>query len=291
MPIKKMYLRNDGGFANRMFRYMFACHLRSRIENIDIAGVNLPEWGLVSEEQEIPYGNSIATGPVHVVNIDKIVANANSSDVVWLDIDCFAMRLEYFAYNRQWFKKIFSSGSGKEVADDEIAIHIRTGDILDGIHPDYTPIPISCYQDIVRNTGLKPVFIGQVGRNWYTDALREQFPSARFLCNDILTDFQTIRQAKNIMIAVSSFSWLAAFLSSSARQIHMPLAGFLNPKQRPDVNLVPMMDERYSFHAFPSEQYTASTIQTAILKSNASKVRPTDKSDGHSYMGLQLKMS
>lgn len=111
-------------------------------------------------------------------------------------------------------------------------------------------------------TGLKPVFTGQTGPSFYADALRRSFPEARFLRgNSWLDDFQTTRNAHNIVVSVSSFVWLAAWLSQTARRIYVPQLGLLNPEQRPDVDLVPRHDERFIHERFPVEKYTASREQ------------------------------
>ena len=52
------------------------------------------------------------------------------------------------------------------------------------------------------------------------------------------------------MLSVSTFAWLAAWLSKAV-QIHLPVCGLFNPMQVPDVDLLPITDPRYTFHLFP----------------------------------------
>ena len=59
-----------------------------------------------------------------------------------------------------------------------------------------------------------------------------------------------LRRSKNIIPAISTFSWLAAWLSD-ADTIYYPLSGFLNPIQSEDVNLFPRGDRRYRLYLFP----------------------------------------
>jgi hypothetical protein len=63
-------------------------------------------------------------------------------------------------------------------------------------------------------------------------------------------DFALMRAARHLVVSVSTFSWLAAWLSH-AETITIPLTGFYNPAQRPDVNLLPLDDPRYRFYLFP----------------------------------------
>lgn len=132
----------------------------------------------------------------------------------------------------------------------EIVFHVRAGDIIGGVHKDYWPLPISYIRRIVNETALDPVFVGELGNDYYSNALVEMFPQARFICNSSTSDFETIRNAKNIGLSISTFSWLSAWLSKTATTIHVPVFGLLNPNQRPDINLLPLTDRRFLFHQF-----------------------------------------
>ncbi|MBZ9997321.1 hypothetical protein [Mesorhizobium sp. BH1-1-4] len=264
---------------------MFADLLSRKAGGLEVVGFNIPEWGLVSSKQEIPEGESITTGRVHRVDVDTLASRVLAGGVEWIDVDAYAMRLEYFAEDRLRFAKVFSSSLGQRVNEDEIAISIRSGDIVDGLHPDYTPIPLAFYHRIVFETGLKPVFVGQTTGNWYADALRRQFGAARFVESEPLSDFQTLRRAKNAVVAVSSFSWLASFLSTETSEIHLPVAGLFNSNQRPDIDLLPKTDKRYRFYYFQPERYVASDSQRRILtRAPAWPVARAEQDD--SYMGL-----
>ena len=93
--------------------------------------------------------------------------------------------------------------------------------------------------------------MGQTGHNAYTDRLRRMFPNAPFLeTRGPVRDFETIRQSKNILVGVSTFVWLAAWLSE-ADNIHLAVSGLFNPMQSPVVDLLPFGDPRYRFHLFP----------------------------------------
>ena len=66
-----------------------------------------------------------------------------------------------------------------------------------------------------------------------------------------MIDFETIRQSRNVVIGVSTYSWLAAWLSRSADNIFLTVNGLFNPMQKTHVNLVPFGDPRYKFFLFP----------------------------------------
>ena len=134
---------------------------------------------------------------------------------------------------------------------DYLVINVRAGKILGGIHRDYVVPPISFYRYLVAETGLKPVFTGEVARDIYSQAIRDAFPDAIYVPSvSPIADFETVRRASNIAMSVSSFSMLAAWLSD-AQRIFMPLLGGFNPFQRSDGDNRPLQDPRYRFFLFP----------------------------------------
>jgi hypothetical protein len=147
----------------------------------------------------------------------------------------------------------FPAVTDNVVAYDEryLIINVRAGDIVAGTIADYVLMPVTFYRDLIERTRLIPVFIGQLDPNPYTAMLRAAFPQAQFVMSQgPMRDFETLRRARNIVVAVSTFSWLAAWLSEATR-IHLPLNGLLNPAQFPAVDLLPLDDPRYEYHWFP----------------------------------------
>ncbi|WP_180952932.1 discoidin domain-containing protein, partial [Acetobacter aceti] len=122
----------------------------------------------------------------------------------------------------------------------------------------YPILPVAFYKHIVDISGLKPVFVGQLDNPLYVDEIKKVFPKARYIASrGALYDFQLIRSAKNVAISVSTFSWLAAWLSH-AENIFYPLAGFLNPALQKAYNQVELFtdfastsDERFRFFQMP----------------------------------------
>lgn len=164
--------------------------------------------------------------------------------------------------------------AGAQTGPDEVVIHVRLEDILvPGRHRGYGPLPLAWYRDLVARTGLRPVFVGQLGDDRYSQALRAGFHDARILVGgSVLHDFQTIRNAHNVALGVSSFSWLAAWLGARGR-IYYPLLGILHPTQSPDINLTPQDDPRYEFHLFPHRQWEADNAALAAVIDGPNEAR------------------
>ena len=258
------------GIGNHILRYMFAMYLSERMPGSTISGYSMAPFGLVSSDNDRK--GLLRIGRVHRVNVEKVMGSARGRKGVL--VDCYAARLEYFGkFRKEIGRRLRSSIAGLETSADDLVISVRAAEILNGIHPDYVPIPINFYSYLIKQFGLRPVFVGQIDSGFYGKALRERFPDARFFKGEHwIEDFQTVRNAQNIVVSVSTFSWLAAWMSKTARQIHLPVYGLFNPKQRPDIDLVPRHDDRYILHELPIVKYTASDEQIAAVVSTSNYV-------------------
>jgi hypothetical protein len=186
------------------------------------------------------------------LRIDTIVHNLRMGNVERVEIASYAQHLDNFL-PVEFYRSLFPDTAGDVPAygRGHLVINIRGAEILDARHPDYPLIPIEFYRHIIERTGLRPVFMGQIDANPYMDEIRRTFPAAEFVpSRGALHDFALIRRAKNIVVCVSTFSWLAAFLSH-AEKIILPVTGLFSPAQFPEVDLLPLNDSRYEFHLFP----------------------------------------
>ena len=253
-----VHVASRGRLANQMMQFMAAHALASRVPGCRVSGVDLPDWGISHPVLPRPDGLADArvarVGPLDMrVDIAGLSARLRSGEVARVEIDSYAQHLHNFL-PAQAYGEIFQP----PVADvegfgpDELVINIRGGEILQAPHPDYTLIPVAFYQALTVETGLRPVFMGQIGANPYVERLRREFPEAPFFpSRGPLRDFEIIRRSRNIVVSVSTFSWLAAWLSDADR-IYLPMSGFYNPAQFPEIDLLPLHDPRYRFYLFPA---------------------------------------
>jgi hypothetical protein len=190
------------------------------------------------------------------------------------------------------------------VPDDTLLVHIRAGDVAALSHHLYGPLPISYYKHLHEMTGLNLAFIGELEDTDYIRSLRRALPRADFLNGGTpREDFQTIRSAKNVAIAVSTFSWMASYLSRAARNIHLPLAGLFDPLQSPKTDFIPSKDKRFIVHAIPRQAWRkryddfnetkhqfrmVSKVEIATLKLSAT-IRTTPRS-ARIHLGLLRRM-
>ena len=196
---------------------MFALALKARVPDAEISGVELPEWGISTPAAPAQTGARVRVVK-HDVPFAKVARRLSSADTIDVDLYRLNLRFEYYRDQLELFRRTFPRREIEGAGRDEIAISIRGGEILTGQHQNFLPLPISLYERIVDSTGLRPVFAGQIGDDPYSSALRARFPNARFVKHQSgLADFHFLRASHNIVVAISSYSWLASWLSEIRR--------------------------------------------------------------------------
>jgi len=263
MPL--LHISPRGNLGNQMLQYALAHAVRLQVPNLKVSGCNMPIWeiqGAVPPRRRLGVPSSRMRNP----DIDGIADLLKSGT------------LQIIKYGRvpldvislpapEALAEIFplTDHRVETAGPDELLINVRGDEILAARHPDYGPLPIDFYRQLISRSGLRPVFLGQLGDDYYSKLLRHNFPTARFVPSQgILQDFQAIRTARHIVLGVSTFSWLAGWLSD-AETIHMPLRGLFNPYQKTDAWLMPDGDARYRYYRFDICRWEASEMQIAAL--------------------------
>ncbi len=242
-----------GNVGNRMLQYMAAFRLKQLVPDAIIEQVHLPEWNLVIAKSRIAQRLLLVdkTRKFDLVDLSEQLRSGAIDGVVLQD---YLQDVRFFR-DPSDYKTLFRPNAA-DVVDlpkftrNDLVINIRGGEIMRGID-HYPLIPVAFYRSIVERTGLTPVITGQLDNGAYCTELRKAFPDADFIPSQgVIRDFQMIRSAHNIVPSVSTFSWLAAWLSE-AFAIHQPLLGFYNPSNSFETNLVPLGDPRWNFYLFP----------------------------------------
>ena len=261
-----LILRQHGRLGNHILQWITAQTLAAKVPKLSLHNFALPIWGLgaggfrakqpflpalTQQDSDLTLAaDLLRSGETPLMRLSAMVLQADH----WGDPDRFRRLLPLGP------TEVDTSGP------DEILLNVRADEILKARHPDYGPIPLGFYQAVLRETGLKPVFMGQLGTDSYSQLLREAFPSARFLPSQgVRGDFDAIRRARHVALSVSTFSWVAGWLSG-AESVHLPVLGFLNPAQRPDIALLPRQDSRFHYYGFAPRRWSASADQIAALQ-------------------------
>ena len=265
MPKAKLGL--NGGLGNRMIQYIYGRALQAMTPGCQLCGYDIPPYKLVSPDCELE-GRvlHIDNGHRHSLSTLSYVLAQGVYDS--LQFRAYVQRLEYFpdrAACAAYFPTDFVVDRS-HLGPGKLTINIRGAEVLGALHPDYNPAPVSFFEHVAQTTKLEPVIMGQLGDDPYSHEIRARFAGCVFLPHrSALEDFEIVRHSTHVAMSVSTFSWLAAWLSPSVETIHMPLLGLLNPRQRPDIDLAPTRDERYRFYEFPVARWAATPQQVHDL--------------------------
>ena len=252
------HIKKQGNIGNQMIQFLVAKKLESIVPDLRLSNAVLPEWGIdhpeIAEKGRIFDWNDWQFVPFLAF---KEFFDRGATDCI--RYQGYGQRVENFEdwhLATQYFRPPDDRITG--FSDRRLVINIRGGEVLDGRHPGYVLVPIDFYVWLVAHTGLSPVFMGQIGNNPYCDALRDAFPRAEFLPSlGALHDFEILRRSVNVVPAISTFSWLACWLSQSARNIFMPMTGLFNPLHSREHDFTPTDDSRFRFFLFPANYASA----------------------------------
>ncbi len=246
---------SGGHFGNMMMKYMTGLKLKQRIPGMVLSNFAMPYWNIDHPSLPARDGDAILAAEAEQhLDMNRIEYLANAGLTTRVEWTGYGQRMENFP-DRDLCQKVFSTPQtaplGDVFIDTDMVCPIRGGEIFDGRHGGYTLLPVAFYRDVAERLGLRPVFVGQLESNPYVDALHQAIPDAIYMPgSDPLSDFQTVRRARNIVVCISTFVWLAAWLSS-AKRIVLPVYGLYNPLQFPNHDLLPLGDDRYTYYEFP----------------------------------------
>jgi hypothetical protein len=242
-----------GRLANQMIQYMVALSFVDRVGDCRISNVSLPAWGIHCPRLDTP-GPAALEHRLQHIDLPVLAEQVRSGRIRRVEWSGYGQRLENFLPRNRYevvFVSPFDAAMG--YGPEYLVCPVRAEDVLHGGTLDYVLTPVEFYRDIIDMTGLRPVFIGQTQPNAYMDRIHAAFPSAIFRApqHDPLVDFETIRQSRHVVVGVSTYSWLAAWLSNTVETIHMTVSGLFHPRQYRAVDLLPFGDERFRFYLFP----------------------------------------
>lgn len=259
----RISIKPIGNMGNQMLQYMCALNVRRMASNVEVFGYNLPQWNLEAPTPADFSRHALRVGSnlLNAGQLARIVRDGKVRDILLAGL---GLRLENLA-PAGFYQPVFTAPLEEGFDESYVVLNVRGAEILRNVHPDYHPMPFSYFDSVIANTDARPVFLGQIGDDDYSQRLRARYPNALFRpSRGAIADFQTLRASKQIALSISTFSWLAGWLSS-AKIIHYPLSGMLNPLQRPDIDLAPSDDSRYRFYQFDTLKWSASEAQMTAL--------------------------
>ncbi|MGH8065688.1 MAG: alpha-1,2-fucosyltransferase [Candidatus Entotheonellia bacterium] len=274
-----IHLLYHGRLGNNLFQYCFGrvlaeelqCALLARpIPGFEHAtslhlesacGVCEREIGLRQERADSRIQLQEKGGVSHL-RFDEILPCLRSGKArkrITIDYGCFLHVPFYRDYVDQIRHRWLRIPDRFRIHENALTIHIRSGDIWqENIskepHDSYCALPFSFYETIVKQRAWQHIHVVTEDCNDPMVRKLSHCYGASIVSGTAFEDFSFIKSSKNIVLAVSTFSWFAAFLSQ-ARTIYYPLAGLFHRGIRPDVNLQ-VNEPRYCYcRVYPDDQF------------------------------------
>ena len=164
-------------------------------------------------------------------------------------------------------KDIFLYKNVESLGDNDLVIHIRSGDIFSpywaGPHPDYIMPPLSYYTNIINNNNYENIYlIAEDNLNPCINKLLELYPNIQFTIQSLEKDINTILSAVNIVISYGTFIPQLMFVSDNIKNMYSPSYtehdnnGFV---EVPNYNIIITDLNQYRYEMYPwrniPEQY------------------------------------
>jgi hypothetical protein len=254
-PAPKIWINALGNTGNRALQYLAAEGIRRLVPGATIENILLPEWGISAPAPRPPPTIAAFTGDMRFsIDVPGLADCLRRAVVETVAIESYTFHLDHYPPRAEARRLLGPTVGGDGVqgfGPHQLVCSIRGREILTAQHGDYLPLPIGYYRMLIAHSGLEPVFFGQIGDDDYAAALRRQFPGAQFVAGrGAEHDFEVLRRSTNIALSISSFAWLAAWLSEAER-IFLPVAGMFSPVQHPDSLFLPLGEPAYEYILLP----------------------------------------
>jgi len=138
----------------------------------------------------------------------------------------------------------------KDVEEDTLVIHIRSGDIFGGwVHKDYVQPPLNYYKKIIENHDGHVILVTQKDkRNPCVNELMSWRDDIHIQTGSLEEDVSAILNAKKLVIGYGSFGWMLSLLSVKIQELFCPKN--IHDQLTTSFNIDPIKIKRYTFENY-----------------------------------------
>ena len=255
------------GTGNQLFQLAFAYYLSKSIPNSTVYHFSIPEIGIQAHPE---YESAKSLTPEFKLALQdqgmaELLNFLDGRSNALIQTTALGMNQKYFAESRTYLQSLFPTNKVEHTPTNELfdkgnhfLCHIRGSDIWERypmsipgqrapkgflrrknpIHPNYSALPLSYYEEIQESSGKMPIFLCErANPTWYLNLIAERFgKESIMLSGTVKEDFGKLQSAHEIALGISSFSWMASFLGN-AEVIHLPIRGLFDSSLRNDLDL------------------------------------------------------
>lgn len=246
-----------GRLGNVLFQYclgrILASKLHCNLQAQEILGfknavsVRNTWWPTITHRTEVLNGQA--------VHFDRIMKNKKDRRIL---LKGHFQRYEYYKEYKEAIRKdwLYLPDSGA-FAEEDITIHIRSGDLWAKNRPDppndgQRPPPFSYYEKILTSRPWGKVHVVTENKDDPMALKLANRFSGTLHHGSVIEDFQFLKSSPNMILSVSTFAWWAGWLSN-AKRIYFPMCGFWHPQFYAEdptnlgINLIVDDEDRYIY--------------------------------------------
>jgi len=170
----------------------------------------------------------------HILDINTCFYNNEIIDSYFVDnsiyLNNYQINKECFKMNNEKVIKIirelfiFKYNDLKPLNNNDLTIHIRSGDIISSnINCSYIIPPLSYYIKIIESGNYDNIYLlCEDTLNPCTNELLKLYPKIQFKINDIVDDIKIVLSSTNIVMSYGSFIPALSNMSDYIQKIYMP---------------------------------------------------------------------
>lgn len=238
-----------GRTGNNLFQLAEAFHLSKLHPSIKLEPFSLDEIMLarVGDDSQTKKNQHYETAYSHSQALELIKTYADSIEDHVIRLDYLFISPDLAVKEKLFLRTLVSNQILQNPDCADTVIHVRAGDIWKShrylrrpTHPDYSPLPLDYYKlvkeacegsvDLITETG---------GPSWYRKSIQKiTKPTNNFVGRSLAADFNSFLTCSNLVLSISTLSWLASLVGES-NLIHYPKLGLFDSRRRRDLNFTP----------------------------------------------------
>ena len=121
-------------------------------------------------------------------------------------------------------KNIFSFQEIRPLNNNDVVIHIRSGDIFKPnykLNPNYPCPPLSYYINIINNNHFENIYlIAEDTRNPTINKLLELYPNIHFKIQNLDDDIKVLLRSRNVIMSVGTFIPMLLTISNNIKNVY-----------------------------------------------------------------------
>lgn len=173
--------------------------------------------------RELNVSQNIENAPIEYIYGNECYEFYSDNLVTFVNKECFSMNYEKV---REILMNLFviDYKTLEPLGQDELVIHIRSGDIVSHeIHPEYIIPPLSYYTKYIESSQYKKIYImAEDMHNTCIEVLKNKYNHINFELRCLTEDISLVLRARNIMMTIGSFVPALLWVTNNTKNIIYP---------------------------------------------------------------------